>query len=226
MHTRCLLVASNRELTQQLQHILKSVGVAVEVAVDESQGGKRLLQDKFEACVVDCDGLPGGRELLQTVRTSPSNRGITVFAVVQGPTTPSQAFQLGANFVFEQPLSAETTLRTLHLARGLLLREQRRYRRHPVDMMVRLTSPSLAPLRTPVVDISEGGLAVALERPLPAKEPLRVQFVLPETSGSIEARAEVAWFDARGHVGVRFLDLDARSRDGLQRWLSNLKPSS
>ena len=71
-----------------------------------------------------------------------------------------------------------------------------------------------------LLDLSEGGLAVASLVPRNLDEVISVAFDLPEGCGRIETRAQIAWTRDAGHLtGVRFVDLANPSRQQLGDWI-------
>ncbi len=71
-----------------------------------------------------------------------------------------------------------------------------------------------------LLDVCEGGLAVASLVPRNLDEVISLAFDLPEGSGHIEAKAEIAWTRDSGHLtGVRFVDLNDASRQQLGEWI-------
>ncbi len=80
-----------------------------------------------------------------------------------------------------------------------------------------------------LLDLCEGGLAVASLVPRNLNDVVSVVFDLPEGVGHIEAKAQVAWTRDSGHLtGVRFMDLDEVSQQQLCEWIAagtNLRPA-
>ena len=80
-----------------------------------------------------------------------------------------------------------------------------------------------------LLDLCEGGLAVASLVPRKLDDVVSVTFDLPEGVGHIEAKARVAWTRDSGHLtGVRFMDLDEVSHQQLSEWIAagtNLRPA-
>lgn len=77
-------------------------------------------------------------------------------------------------------------------------------------------------------DASEGGLFIETDLPLPIGSQLHVLIRLPGTPG-IDAAAEVAWAlsDDAGQpagLGVRFLSMPERSRQTIQRFMTERAP--
>jgi cell division septation protein DedD len=81
-----------------------------------------------------------------------------------------------------------------------------------------------------LLDLCEGGLAVASLVPRNLDDVVSLAFDLPEGVGHIEAKAKIAWTRDSGHLtGVRFMDLDEVSQQQLSEWISagtNLKLAS
>lgn len=70
-------------------------------------------------------------------------------------------------------------------------------------------------------DISEGGLAFDGITPKNRNAPIHLNFHLPQTNTTFEARARMVWVDRWNHrIGVRFIDLPESSRRRLRGWLS------
>jgi cell division septation protein DedD len=80
-----------------------------------------------------------------------------------------------------------------------------------------------------LLDLCEGGLAVASLVPRNLNDVVSLVFDLPEGVGHIEAKARIAWTRDSGHLtGVRFMDLDEISQAQLSEWIAagtNLRPA-
>jgi hypothetical protein len=71
-----------------------------------------------------------------------------------------------------------------------------------------------------LLDVCEGGIAVASLVPRNLDEVISLAFDLPEGQGHVEGKAEIAWTRDSGHLtGVRFVDLDDSSREKLGEWI-------
>ncbi len=182
-----------------------------------------LIAEKFDAVIVDCDDLPGGVEILEGLRATPSNKNSVTFAIVNGKkTTTQQAFGLGVNFVLHKPLSALNASRCFNAALGFMLRERRRYFRHAVKMPV-IVSLKDKELKATSTDISEGGIALQMNNALPKNATPRLKFTLPGANLAFDIETELAWADIRGRVGLRFLNVPQSSVEQLERWLDEQK---
>jgi len=72
-----------------------------------------------------------------------------------------------------------------------------------------------------LLDLCEGGLAVASLVPRSLDDVVALAFDLPEGVGQIQAKAKIAWTRDSGHLtGVHFLELDEASQQQLSEWIS------
>jgi hypothetical protein len=62
---------------------------------------------------------------------------------------------------------------------------------------------------------------VLAAKPIPSSSLARFNFELPESNVQVEGDAEVAWSNANGQTGLRFLDMDVRMREQLNEWLAS-----
>ena len=73
-------------------------------------------------------------------------------------------------------------------------------------------------MKVTACNLSEGGMAVETAAALPA-DVARVKFSLPGTDITLSPKAEIAWSDAAGRGGIRFLELTLTAREQLESWL-------
>src|ERR1700730_5533271 len=211
-----LLLSRDPDGFRILRPMLEKLSIEVEVCQEAKQASEVLIAEKFDAVIVDCDDLPGGVEVLEGLRATPSNANSVTFAIVNGKkTTTQQAFGMGVNFVLHKPLSALNASRCFHAALGFMLRERRRYFRHELKMPVVLVLGEKQ-IKATCTNISEGGIAISTNKALPKSAKPRLQFTLPGTTLSFDLEAEVAWADLNGGVGLRFLTLPQSSQDLLE----------
>lgn len=216
-----LLLSQDPELVRVIRPTLEKLSIDVSVCHEIGSGADILASDKFDAVIVDCDDLKGGLSLLQGLRKTPSNKNSVAFAILNGKkTTTQQAFEYGANFVLQKPISALNASRCFHAALNFMVRERRRYFRHPLAMPVKIV---LGDHSVPCdsTNLSESGIALVLTDRLPKGATPRLQFVLPETNLKFEIEAEVVWADGKGRAGLRFQNVPERSQQQLEAWLDD-----
>jgi DNA-binding response OmpR family regulator len=213
------LLSRDTEVFRILRPTLEKLSIDVEVCQEAKRASEILITEKFDAVIVDCDDLPGGAEVLEGLRSTPTNKSSVTFAIVSGAkTTTQQAFGMGVNFVLYKPLSVLNASRCFHAALGLMQRERRRYFRHAVKMPVRIVIGDHE-LKATSTNISEGGIALLVQRALPKNARPRVQFTLPGTPLAFDVEAEISWADLKGNVGLRFQNVAAKSLELLEGWI-------
>src|SRR5215469_3988963 len=221
MTLESLLLSQDPELVRVVRPTLENLSIDVQVCPDARSGADILISDKFDAVIVDCDDLAGGLALLQGLRNTPSNKNSVAFAVLNGKRTNTQeAFGMGANFVLQKPISALNASRCFHAALNFMLKERRRYFRHPVKMHVKVILEDKT-LQATSTNISEGGIALILKEALPKGATPHLRFSLPHSTLQFEVEAEIAWADFKGFVGLRFQNVPQSSKAKLEHWLDD-----
>jgi DNA-binding response OmpR family regulator len=220
MPLESLLLSRDPEVIRVLQPALEKLSIDVEVCRGVSSGQEILRTEKFDAIIVDCDDLKGALGVLESLRKSASNKNSVTFALLNGTTTTQQAFQMGANFVLQKPVSALNANRCLSAAINFMIRERRRYFRHPVEMPATVSFGEGQKLKATLTNISEGGMAVFFRAALPKGAVSAVSFKLPGTATPLEPKVQIAWMDDSGRAGLRFVDMDKESRAQLDGWLA------
>jgi CheY-like chemotaxis protein len=214
-----LLLSQDPELVRVIRPTLEKLSIEVEVCPEARQATDILISEKFDAVIVDCDDLRGGLEVLQGLRATPSNKNSVTFAILNGKrTTTQEAFGMGANFVLQKPISALNASRCFHAALNFMVRERRRYFRHPVKMLVKIVLEHKS-MNATSTNLSESGIAVMLHEALPKGAVPRLQFTLPETNTHFDVAAEVVWADLKGRAGLRFHNFPNASQEHLEQWL-------
>jgi DNA-binding response OmpR family regulator len=215
-----LLLSRDLDVFRILRPALEKLAIEVEICQDAKKASEILITDKFDAVIVDCDDLPGGAEVLEGLRATPSNKSSVTFAIVNGRrTTTQQAFGMGVNFVLHKPLTVLNVSRCFNAALGYMQRERRRYFRHAVKMPVTIVVGEKK-IKASATNISEGGIALLVHHALPKNAAAQLQFSLPGTATALEVEAEVAWADLKGGVGLRFPNLPPQTQGLLESWLN------
>jgi len=214
-----LLLSQDPEVVRIIRPTLEKLSIEVEVCHEARKATDILISEKFDAVIVDCDDLKGGLEVLQGLRRTPSNKNSVTFAVLNGRrTTTQEAFGMGANFVLQKPISALNASRCFYAALNFMVRERRRYFRHPVRVLVTIVLGNKA-MNATSTNLSESGIAVILHEALPKGAVPRLHFTLPQTNSKLDVEAEVVWADLKGRAGLRFHNLPKTSQEQLERWL-------
>jgi len=208
-------------LVRVIRPTLEKLSIDVEICQEARQAADILIAEKFDAVIVDCDDLKGGLEVMEGLRSTPSNKNSVTFAILNGrKTTTQQAFSMGANFVLQKPISVLNASRCFHAALNFMIRERRRYFRQPVKMLVNIVLGDKS-VRATSTNISESGIALMLRDALPKGAKPRLQFTLPETDYTLDLDAEVVWADVKGRIGVRFREVSSEAQAQLEKWLND-----
>ncbi len=221
MTLESLLISRDAALLGMLRPTLEKMAVSVEVCGGAQPGSEMLMKRKFDAVIVDCDDLQGGVALLTNLRKTQSNASSVAFAVLNGTTTTQEAFKLGANFVLQKPLTPLNATRCFNAALNFMVRERRRYFRHPVEMPVKVSLPEGGELNAVTTNVSEGGMAIRIAGKLPKNTAAQLRFTLPGSNTSLELRGNVAWADGTGNTGIKFVEVPQSSQYQLEKWLTD-----
>jgi CheY-like chemotaxis protein len=221
MNLDSLLISQDADLLDVLRPALEKISVNLQVCSESQSGNDLLTKRKFDAVIIDCDDLQSGFDILRSLRQTQSNAKSVAFAVVNGKTTTQQAFHSGANFVLQKPLTPLHASRCFNAALNFMVRERRRYFRHPVDMPLRITLPHGQEVTATASNLSEGGMALRILGKLPKDTQAQFRFTLPGANISLELTGQVAWSDGSGHAGIRFVEVPQSSQYLLEEWLTD-----
>ncbi len=220
MDLRVLVVCPDQDSANLLKTVLKEMEIMAEHTPSISRGLERLDEEIFDAVILDYRADQSSEEFLAKLRqTRSGSRNTLLVAILDADFSARPVFGLGANFVLYRPLSLERTRLSLRAARGLMRRERRRGARIPVNSPTSVAYPGVEDLRGTIVDLSDGGTSLRSANTLPPAGKVYFQFSLPGQQGSVRVSGEVAWQDASGRTGIRFVDVPQASRRLMHAWL-------
>ena len=101
---------------------------------------------------------------------------------------------------------------------GTLQVEQQRYYRAQVSVPV-IMKYADEQFAATLLNISLGGAAVMMDRPLKCGLPAAICFTIPETNTEVELPGKITWSHKDGQHGIQFSDIPTTMRSSLQRWL-------
>ena len=220
MNLATLLLTKDQDLVRPMRAALEAHSIGVEVCVGPNAGVEILKNEHFDSVFIDCDDIQGGTQLLRDIRNMPANKSSVAIAVINQSTTTSQAFQMGANFVIQKPISNLNAQRCAHAALAMMTREKRRYYRHPHSFAVTAIFGRDEAREAKATNLSEGGMAVSFSEPLPATGLTKIHFFLPGLQAPLELRANVAWSAEEGKAGLRFVDPEKKTQAMIEDWLT------
>ena len=219
MEPCCLVVCPDQDSASLLTLILSEMGMAAEHTPSISRGLELLDSQHFDAIILDYRADRSSEAFLARIRQSPKNRASMLIAIVDSEFNARPVFGLGANFVLYRPLSSERTRISLRAARGLLRRERRRAPRIPVSSTANVAYPGAPELNAVLADLSDGGTLIHTANRIPPACKVYFEFALPGQRQLVRLSGEVAWQDASGRTGIRFIDVPQSSRRLMQTWL-------
>jgi DNA-binding NarL/FixJ family response regulator len=221
MILQALLVSKDDQAAEALIQALAQFGVAVDRSSAAEVAQARLAEERFDQVIVDFDDPETASALLQACRQPGPDRNppVTV-ALVQDASQIRSILGSGAHFILMKPVSSEQAENTLRASTALLKRERRQSFRVAVQAAISIRMDDSNTLEGILLDLSNGGMDVLSAKPLPSAALIHFTFGLPETSIVIEGDAEVAWGNANGQTGLRFLDMDPKVREQLGEWLT------
>lgn len=213
-----LVVSRDWQEISVLECILGALQMEVAVEKEPQRALSRLSKSKVDALIVDCD-LNGAGQFFRELRSEA--RASSVPLVIMGAPERKPAIEdTGALFAFDKPISVEQAVRTLSAARNMILDGRLRYHRAGVDVPVTLTSRNRKRTTGQLINLSQGGLQVRLDNGFDPNAVSAISFELPGSKSEIKAKAQVAWSDNRGNIGVRFSKISPGTQSTLRLWLA------
>jgi CheY-like chemotaxis protein/c-di-GMP-binding flagellar brake protein YcgR len=234
MVSQALLVSKDDPTAETLIRVLAEFGVvvtrsnAIEVAVS------RMSEAHFDQVIVDFDtdfdaNLEAGYDSAESashmleaccrLAASDPNPPVRV-ALVRDASQIRSILGAGAHFILTKPVTSEQAQKTLRAAVALLMRERRQSSRVAVQAAVSIDLDDGNSVEGILLDLSTGGMDVLAAKPLSSATVVQVSFELPDGAIGVQAKAEVAWSNSNGQVGLRFLAMDDEVRDHMKQWLA------
>lgn len=226
MSLKALLLCSDAKIVRVLRRVLGDLEIDVELCADGDSALRKLTRQRFEAIIVDCAD-DGANEVLRSSRSAPCNKLAVAVAIVEPVVGLKAVFDVGAHFVLYKPVSSERAKSSFRAARALMKSERRRNIRVAVQIPVVMRSPGVGGnMRVMTVDLSEGGMAVKMERGRRPTGRWQIAFTLPGTETALELPAEFAWEGSGEQAGLRFQQLSPEATRQLREWLKQNSPEA
>jgi hypothetical protein len=214
-----MVVSRDWQEVSVLECILGGLHMDVAVENEPQRALARMAKSKIDALIVDCD-LNGSSQFLRELQSTAMQPRTVPLVIMGGPQCTQNLDESGALFAFEKPISVEQAVRTLSAARSMILDGRLRYHRAGLEVPVSLNCKGQKPMDAFLVNLSQGGMQIHTNDPIEAAKALQVSFELPGARSGLKARAEVAWQDKRGNLGIRFVKLAPQQQRTLQLWLA------
>ncbi len=120
MGYQALLFCPDEKLARIVAQVFSDLEFNVEAVQEPFSAVKKLMSQRYDALVVDCENESNASLLFKSARNSTSNQGTLAIAVVEGQAGVAKAYRIGANLVLTKPINVEQAKGTLRVARGLL----------------------------------------------------------------------------------------------------------
>jgi c-di-GMP-binding flagellar brake protein YcgR len=224
MSLKSLVLCSDEKIVRVLRRVLGDLEIDVELCASSDSALRKLTRQRFEAIIVDVTD-DGASDVLRSARSAPCNKQAVAVAIVEPIIGLKAVFEIGAHFVLYKPVSSERAKSSFRAARALMKSERRRNARVAVQIPVVMRSPEVgANMKVTTIDLSEGGMAVALPNRRRPTGRWQIAFTLPGTETCLELPAEFAWEGARAQAGLRFQQITPEATRQLQDWLKQNSP--
>lgn len=120
MGYQALLFCPDDKLARVVSKVFSELDFTVELVHEPFAAVKKLMSQRYEAVVVDCENEQNASLLFKSARNSSSNQSSLAIALVEGQAGVAKAYRIGANLVLTKPINIEQAKGTLRVARGLL----------------------------------------------------------------------------------------------------------
>jgi response regulator RpfG family c-di-GMP phosphodiesterase len=212
-----VLVSSDYTTMTAVSKGIKKFGARFVLVPTAHDARECLGRRKVDGVFVDME-VPGAIGLVESIRKGTSNSKAVIFACGASAKESTLTLNAGANFLLRRPLSEENVTMHLAIAKDLLVREQRRYFRHAVNLPVMLKDGEVE-LQARMTNLSGGGLAIRSAKPLKHAAVLDFEFEL--TMGArVSGKGQVAWTNAEGMAGINIETLRGKGKEHLEAWLA------
>lgn len=226
MSLKALLLCSDAKIERLLRRVLGDLDIGVELCLDADSALRKLTRQRFEAVIVDCAD-DGANQVLRSVRNAPCNKQAVAVAIVEPVVGLKAVFDVGAHFVLYRPVSSERAKSSFRAARALMKSERRRNARIAVEIPVVMRSTGAGNnMKVQTVDLSEGGMAVKIQRGRRPTGRWQIAFSLPGTDILLELPAEFAWEGTADQAGLRFQQVPLEAQRHLREWLKQNSPEA
>jgi PilZ domain len=214
-----MVVSRDWQEVSVLECILGGLQIDVAIEKEPQRALERLGKSKIDALIVDCD-LNGSSQFLRELQNSDKKHNAVPLVIMGGPRVTPTLDETGALFAFQKPISVEQAVRTLTAARTMILDGRLRYHRAGLEVPVSLKCGRRKATAGYMLNVSQGGMLIHVDRPVDNQGEMQVSFELPGTKSELKTRAKVAWQDNSGNLGIQFVKVAARQKRTLDLWLA------
>lgn len=120
MGYQALLFCPDEKLARVVNQVFGELDFSIEAVIEPFAAVKKLMAQRYDAIVVDCENEQNASLLFKSARNSTFNQSSLAIALVEGQAGVAKAYRIGANLVLTKPINVEQAKGTLRVARGLL----------------------------------------------------------------------------------------------------------
>jgi c-di-GMP-binding flagellar brake protein YcgR len=226
MSLKSLVLCSDEKIVRVLRRVLGDLDIDIDLCANSDAALRKLTRQRFEAIIADCSD-DGAFDVLRSARGAPCNKQAVAVAIVEPAIALKAIFGIGAHFVLYKPVLSERAKTSFRAARALMKSERRRNVRVAVQIPVVLRSlDGERNMRVNTLDLSEGGMAVAVPHHHRPRGHWNISFTLPGTQSPVEMPVEFAWEGSKQQAGLRFAQASPAAVNQVKDWLKQNSPDA
>ena len=193
MGYQALLFCPDEKLSRIVGQVFSDLEFNVESVQEPFSAVKKLMAQRYDALVVDCENESNASLLFKSARNSNFNQGTLAIAVVEGQAGVAKAYRIGANLVLTKPINVEQAKGTLRVARGLLRKNSEGTATAHTGSGPSAPSPVKAAPAAPAIPAVSAREAIAQVSPtLAPTTPANIAHAVPEPEPVMPASANTA----------------------------------
>ncbi len=191
---KLLVVEDNLVSLELMAEVFTSLQAEVVPLSDSTEASSLVNRERFDGIFLDLE-MPQmhGFDLARHIRKSTWNKSTPIIIVTgrEERQTMQQAFSLGATFFLQKPVDRQKLSGLFRSVRGGLFEFRRRHLRVPLHTEVTCTAGSRT-IHGTSRNLSQGGMQIEA-RGLQLGDTVHLEFVLPGSSGVVEASGSLVW---------------------------------
>src|SRR6266404_1347887 len=221
MALKIIAVDDEPEILRLLKSLVEPLGCEVLTVADSREAARLIESQRFDGILVDAQ-MPhfDGFELARRIRNSQLNRQAPIVMLTgrDDAETMRKGFNAGVNFFLGKPFTRERITSLFGAARGLMLKEKRKYARLPLRTTVtcKWSGQRQGQFRAGSVDICEDGMLLGPSGGLDVGQEIDLEFELPMGSAPLKPRAKVVRLEKPDQIGVEFTSISVKDRDAVR----------
>jgi DNA-binding response OmpR family regulator len=217
---RSLILCQQSETVELVGRVCRELGVELQHCSTVKTAVEKFALQRFHGVIVDDQDAASASTLLSEIQASANGKKSLIVALAKTDAALDAVFGAGTHLVIYKPLTHDRLRNGLRAIRILMgRRQQRASTRVRVDITASLTVNNGESFAVKILDISGGGAALSLQRPIPSAKTLQLSFSLPGEQNRITTAAELVWKDVKGNLGVEFVNSDPAFNQLVSSWL-------